>query len=258
MLNARLVIIFGACSSIMVGVLRRFVLQRLFIGALALSIAVWAGAAPVHAKNCRPAKFKLNVKFLDPKVKIVHSKTVTELNRMLGNRDKKVGGGLNSWHKKSSVIRGATVAPLNRASSFKPYYVKRGGRYCYSIKELNINFGFKEHTVFIPRIYAPKSCEYKVVYAHEMTHVKINRKAIKKFLPKFKKQLAKDLSKTAAAVVKSQKAGVAAMRKVIAAALIKGHANMYQYSTPLHNKIDTPKNYRREDAKCKKWVRDVR
>jgi len=231
--------------------------------ALGLVVLLCAGPGPAYAKACKPLKTKVTVKLQDPKVKIIHANTVTEINRMMGNRDTTVGAGMNEWHtpggnSNKSVIRGLTRASLTSGYSFHPYYQKTGSRYCYTIRDVTVKFGFKDHVVFIPRIYAPHSCEYKVVHAHEMTHVQINRQALKKFLPKLKAAVAKHLASKGAAVVKSEKAGVAAMQKVINDALAASIVSMYKYSTPLHNKIDTPRSYKREDAKCKKWVRDVR
>lgn len=236
-----------------------FMCKRCLIPSV-LAVMVMSWPQDAAAKACQPANTKITIKLKDPKAKIVHSKTVTEINKMVGNRDSSVGAGLNEWHapRGASVTRGLTYAPLDSRYSFRPSFWRRGKAYCYSVGELTVNFGFKKHLVYIPRIYAKHSCEYKVVHAHEMKHVKINREALKKYLPKLKADLKKHLAKSGAVVVKNQQVGVEAMQKVISEALSASLSKMYAYSSKRHGKIDTPQNYQRENAKCKSWVRDVR
>ena len=237
-------------------------------GAIALVlcavVSVWlfGGAGTAHARSCpKMPKTKVSVNLLNPPAKLQHANTITEINRLFGVRAKSVGGGLNGWHApggKNSVIRGLTRAKLGASSKFRPYWVKSRGVYCYGAKDLTIDFGYTDHAVFIPRIYAPSSCEYKVVYAHELTHVRINRKAMKKFGATLKAKLEKKLAKSGVVVVRQQNQGVEAYRKLVNDVLAGLIEEMYRYSIPLHDKIDTPTNYHREDAKCKKWVKDVR
>ncbi|HEY9080021.1 hypothetical protein [Magnetovibrio sp.] len=220
------------------------------------------GANTALAKSCpKMAKTKITVNLLNPPAKLQHANTITEINRMFGVRAKSVGGGLNGWHAPggpNSVIRGLTRAKLGGNFSFAPYWVKSSGTFCYSAKELTLNFGYVEHAVFIPRIYAPSSCEYKVVYAHERTHVQINRKAMEKFGATLKQRLETKLAKSGVAVVRQQSQGVQAYRDLVNAVLRELIQEMYLFSIPLHDKIDTPTNYQLEDAKCTKWVKDVR
>jgi len=234
--------------------------QVIFVVGLSAFLSAWAGAS--HAKSCsRMPKTKVTVKLLNSKARLKHANTMTEINRMFGVRAKSVGAGLNGWHApggKNSVIRGLTRAKLGASYQFHPYWVKSGGTYCYTAKDLTVEFGYTEHYVFIPRIYAPKSCEYKVVYNHERTHVRINRQALSKFGATLKTKLEKKLAKSGVVVVRKQSAGVQTYRNLVNAVLADLIEEMYTYSTPLHDKIDTPSNYRREDAKCKKWVKDVR
>jgi len=235
------------------------IVLTLWGGVLALA---FGAVGTAHAKSCpKMAKTRVTVNLLNPPAKLQHANTITEINRLFGVRAKSVGGGLNGWHApggKNSVIRGLTRAKLGASSKFRPYWVKSGGVYCYTAKDLTVDFGYTEHAVFIPRIYAPSSCEYKVVYAHERTHVQINRKAMKKFGATLKVKLERKLAKSGVVVVRQQSQGVQAYRKLVDAVLAELIESMYTYSIPLHDKIDTPTNYHREDAKCKKWVKDVR
>ena len=235
------------------------IVLTLWGGVLALA---FGAVGTAHAKSCpKMAKTRVTVNLLNPPAKLQHDKTITEINRLFGVRAKSVGGGLNGWHApggKNSVIRGLTRAKLGASSKFRPYWVKSGGVYCYTAKDLTVDFGYTEHAVFIPRIYAPSSCEYKVVYAHERTNVQINRKAMKKFGATLKVKLERKLAKSGVVVVRQQSQGVQAYRKLVDAVLAELIESMYTYSIPLHDKIDTPPNYYREDAKCKTWVKDVR
>jgi len=227
------------------------------VGGLLAVVSVWATPTSVWAKTCKPYKTVIKVEMKNPEVMFNHKLSVAELNRHFKNTGKR-GQGLNGWHSGASYIRGVTSTDPDLRYRFLPGYWRSGSQYCFGVKELTLNFGFKSQTVYIPRIYDRHSCEYKVVKAHEDRHVKINQEGLKIYAAKAKKILAQKLSKSAVAVVNSEKAGVEAMKKVINAAAEDVYKGMNKHILPKHGAIDSTESYRRDDAKCSNWVRDVR
>lgn len=230
---------------------------------LVLGLAIVGWAMPSYAQKCpKPAKPKINLTILNPKANLVHANTLTEINRMFGVRAKSVGAGLNGWHApggENGVIRGLTRAQLGFGEfTMRPYWKKYGAVYCYSAKELNIEIGYVQHTVFIPRIYGRHSCEYKVVRAHENKHAAYNRRAMRDFGSKVEARLQQELAKTGAIPVRNKEDGLSAYGKVVNKVLSALLNEMHRTYNPYHEQIDTPENYRKEAAKCEKWVKDVR
>jgi len=88
--------------------------------------------------------------------------------------------------------------------------------------------------------------------------VRINRQALDKFGSTLQNRLEKKLGKSGTVVVGTKNAGVKAYGKMVNGVLSDLVDEMYTYSNHMHGNLDTPKNHRLEDAKCNRWVKDVR
>ncbi len=58
-----------------------------------------------------------------------------------------------------------------------------GNGACGSLAALDVEFGFEPHTIYIPAEFAPQSCAYNAIYAHEARHVATDRAVLEDHLP---------------------------------------------------------------------------
>jgi len=130
----------------------------------------------------------------------------------------------------------------------------RDGRVCVWVTEVSASIGDPVMEVYVAGNYAPDTCQYKVIFDHENTHVRFNLETLRDWLPTVRAAL------TEAAVHKFPviypRPPVAdELRDYLLDNIRSVFALMNEDMRKRNATIDTPENYRREHAKCANWSR---
>ena len=132
----------------------------------------------------------------------------------------------------------------------------RTHRVCVWADSVNIEFSYTKMDVYVSNQYPEGSCPFQVILAHENQHVSINQRVLNKYVALMKQAIRRDRtipSKDRPLAAASFKEG----QDIIAARISKIIQPLYQrYKREVlseNRKIDTMKNYRRIQAKCKDW-----
>lgn len=128
------------------------------------------------------------------------------------------------------------------------------GGFCVSLVAANIQVGFETLTVYLDRKYPKGSCEYEAILAHEMEHVRRNRDAVTRDLPRLRRQVAQVLRAKPALHVReverqARDAYLLYLRQQLGPSL-RAIAAARDRS---NDAIDTPESYRAIAAKCENW-----
>ncbi len=132
----------------------------------------------------------------------------------------------------------------------------RTRRYCAWATSVEVDFSYTKMDVYISSQYPEGSCPYRMILAHENQHVAINQRVLKKYVALMKKAIRRDRSiptRNRPIQVGSVKEG----EDIIEARVNKIVQPLYEgYKKEVlreNKKIDTLRNYRRIQAKCKDW-----
>ncbi len=132
---------------------------------------------------------------------------------------------------------------------------RRDGFYVWT-DTVNVNFSYARMDVYVSSQYPLGSCPYNVILAHENQHVSINTR----LLTKYKALIERALKADRGIPTKAKPLSVLSMvngRAIIAARI--NHivdplmARFKNEATKENGKIDTMKNYKKTQAKCKNW-----
>jgi hypothetical protein len=67
------------------------------------------------------------------------------------------------------------------------------GGYCVYLSEVNAEYGYRSHDVFVASEYRPGTCEYNAILDHENQHVAINRATVREAGPALRQELEQSL-----------------------------------------------------------------
>ena len=170
-------------------------LQKLIIGFSILVGGIATIASPVQAGTDR----KCLATWEFPVVKTKYVKAKSKLNR------RKTGQQIERIAKKSGYAKtrghggllGLTHSSIGPSFAVSTKYIEvEKGRYCLKLRKVEFTFGIRKSEIYVDRKYRKSSCAYKVIYAHEKKHVRINEKTVNDYAPK----ISKELKKRAAAI----------------------------------------------------------
>ncbi len=150
---------------------------------------------------------------------------------------------------------GLTVAPFTGQISTRFRYARaQGGGHCVWLNAATVTVGFEELTVYLNRDYAPGSCQYETVLAHEMEHVNLSRNTVRKYLPKLRAKLlnavrGKPYIRVLGTRRQAQDAYILFLQRQI-----KGTLNEMEAERARKNKkIDTRASYDKLLSQCGEW-----
>lgn len=84
---------------------------------------------------------------------------------------------------------GLTVAALRIGKGTRGrLHAVEPGHWCVQVTHIDLRIGFVDQTVYVPRGYAPGSCEYEAVLAHERAHVEDNLSVLHSLKRAFKER----------------------------------------------------------------------
>ncbi len=159
----------------------RSILGPLILGFSILGLgALWA--PPALAQLC-PGPGKA------PKVTVTAKPGTLRLDRSLD--DKALTALVQKLERNMHLTRGQplglTVGSISaRYRTAIRYRKHQHGGYCVWLSGAQVSVGFEALTVYLDRVYEEGSCEYAAILAHEMTHVRLNRETVAKYLPQLR------------------------------------------------------------------------
>ncbi len=150
---------------------------------------------------------------------------------------------------------GLTVGPISARTRTAIRYKKhQHGGYCVWLSRAEVSVGFETLTVYLDRAYQEGSCEYAAILAHEMTHVRLDREAVEKYLPQLRRAISKAVrAKPSIRVLgvkrQARDAYLLYLRRRLEPTLRAMEAERQRENA----RIDTPESYRAIGDKCVNW-----
>ena len=211
---------------------------------MALAVAVLGFSSDARAACPRVATPAVSVRVADPGPRVSSTKSLSQINAMAGSH------GLS---RKGFRVLGLTEIQI--ASAVKVRYEQRpsGGATCVNVSKVEVRFGLQNHHVHVPREYRRGSCQFKVVMRHEMAHVDVNRRTVRKYAKILKNEMRSVLRRAgptvAGSFVKGQNVQAALVQKVLDDVV----ARFLVERDKLHAVIDTPGGKYSAGGQCQGW-----
>ncbi|MEG3639089.1 hypothetical protein [Magnetococcus sp. PR-3] len=164
---------------------------------------------------------------------------------------------------RSSLIRKAGmpyVRGLTTVKKFNRYQFKfglqnqRNGTLCLYVTNLTMAVGYKDTQVYMDNSYPPGSCEFRVIKAHELKHVRIYNDSLLKELGQLKRSIQHTLSSlTQRTNRQNLKRSQVRMERKVKRLVQSSFKRLQRKAKLANNRIDTRSAYQREQRKCRNW-----
>jgi hypothetical protein len=165
--------------------------------------------------------------------------------------DRKLGGHSSVKLRAGWVTRGLTKTKLESWIKVSVIYRKLGiKRNCIGLESVSVQVGYPHFNIYIARKLKPGSCAYKTTMAHERKHVSIYRDQLQTFLPVFEQHLNQTAKKLMPIIYNSPKAGNKYFLRKLNTEFKRVLKQMNNETKRLHGRMDTPKNYQKEQSLC--------
>ncbi len=82
--------------------------------------------------------------------------------------------------RRNSRVLGTTRSAIISSLKMRFIVARRGRETCVSVSRVNVRFGYSKLVVILPREYPRGSCKQTVVRRHEMAHVSVNRRTLRR------------------------------------------------------------------------------
>jgi len=203
------------------------------------------------AESCpRPAELgepKLEFQLVDPAPKLRHDLDIAGLQRKVGRGDRPASSGF---------VQGLTVSKGGvELQAHWRQGRKRDGSGCLWVQSVEARLALNELTVYIASDYAPGSCEYEAILAHENRHVRIHHEVLEQFSAPVRQALEEGLRRNAVIAVSS---GAFDSNLLIRRLQEPVHPILLRMQAELARRnglLDTPEAYRRDqqESGCHHW-----
>lgn len=214
------------------------------ISQVAVTLGAFGLAGTAQAACPRVAEPAVSVQVVDPGPRVVTTKSIKQINTMAGSH------GLS---RPGFKVLGITEIAIDSGVQVKYQGIPVGSSVCVNVVNVDAHFGLKKHFVNVPREYAQGSCEYNVVLRHEMAHVDVNRRTVRKYAEVLKAEVRRELRNTgsmlAGSMAQGQQAQTAVIQKIVDAVGARFSAELNQ----LHAAIDQPGSPYAAEGQCRGW-----
>ncbi len=163
--------------------------------------------------------------------------------------DEERGYVTGPWHRPIGLTTSEFGAHYSTSFSIG----KATGGYCAYLAEAEVTVGYAQTTVYINRDYPEGSCQYQVVYEHELEHVRVNHETLKAYKPKIIKALKRMIRSKGGIFVHRKEEARSAYLLAIRRSLNPVLDQIVAERDRGNGKLDTRDNYAREHAKCDSW-----
>ncbi len=131
------------------------------------------------------------------------------------------------------------------------------GRFCSSITSIQVDFGFRDTVIYIARELPRRSCPYREVLNHEMTHVSVDKKMLKDFAPKIKQFLRTAANNIGTTVNLAAEDSQLALKAQINDKLSLIAKEVNEVRSLRQAAVDTEEEYERVSASCNGQLRQI-
>jgi len=154
-------------------------------------------------------------------------------------------------HRLGWVTRGLTKTSLERRLNIKiKYQEQANNRVCAVLSEATLEIGYDQFRVYIARQHKPGACEYRTTLDHENTHVRIYQTTLRKYIPRLERKLRQSTVQLrpieASSAARAQRHFISKIERDLQLILNE----MSREMDKANGRIDTVKNYKREQALC--------
>lgn len=218
----------------------------LIVGLVAFALWVPRSALALTCPASTPAQVR--VKLIDPAPRVTSGKSLKQINASA------TGHGLVGKGKRALGITESNLeASLNM--NFVGEVLQRGQTKttCLNVSRIDARFGHKKLVVSLPREYHQGTCKFNVVYRHEMAHVDVARRSIRKYAIVLRTELQRAVQKNNPLNVRNMKVGSAAYQKRLHAVMSSVGKRFEAETKALHAKIDAPGSAYAADGACRGW-----
>ena len=113
--------------------------------------------------------------------------------------------------------------------------------------------GYDKLKVYIARKYRPGSCNYRSILDHENRHVSVFRNTLVKYAPRVERRLKRFAASLGPVVATSADQAAKILQQKLQRELKPLIREMDREMDFRNAKLDSPQNYRREQARCSQW-----
>ena len=211
----------------------------------AQELAQAQGLAQVRGQGCRlvGAPF-VSVQVVDPGPRISSTKSLRQINAMAGSHGLK---------REGFRVLGMTEIDVQSGMRLEFKGQPTQGVLCVQVTKVTASFGLQRHYVHVPREYPRGSCQYKVVMRHEMAHVDVNRRTVRKYAEILKNELRSTLRQAGAVAVRTMADGQKIQGDRVRAVTDKIAKDFNDELDRLHGHIDDPNSQYAARDQCRSW-----
>ena len=219
----------------------------------AISAAWIAGPGPTTAEAAAPcpradSSPQVSLETKPGRVVYDNGKTRRQLQRLQG----KSRGASNS--KRGWKPIGLTLTELKFRMNISVRTLSRPGNgHCGTVSGVTATLGYERITVYLDKRYKRGSCQYRSVLEHEKEHVAIFRGVLDRYAPKVKRRLVLAASGLKPIAARSPQRAADKLQKALQRQMEPLFEEMNRTLDRENDSIDTAANYRREQARCRKW-----
>ncbi|HEY9164492.1 MAG TPA: hypothetical protein VIN57_07755 [Magnetovibrio sp.] len=209
-----------------------------------LTLGGWGFATAALAACPRVGEPAVSVQVVDPGPRVVTTKSIKQINTMAGSH------GLS---KPGFQVLGMTEISIDSGVKVSYRGQPVGQTVCVNVEKVEGHFGLKKHFVNVPREYPRESCQYNVVLRHEMAHVDVNRRTVRKYADVLKAEVRRALRITGSVQAASMAQGQQAQAAVIQKVVDDVGARFSDELNALHAAIDEPGSKYAAAGQCRGW-----
>ena len=126
-------------------------------------------------------------------------------------------------------------------------------RFCGQLSRVDARLGYDKLKVYIARKYRPGSCNYRSILDHENRHVSVFRNTLVKYAPRVERRLKRFAASLGPVVATSADQAAKILQQKLQRELKPLIREMDREMDFRNAKLDSPQNYRREQARCSQW-----
>lgn len=223
-------------------------MNRMSVIFATLSTVVLAGFAVVPAAMAQGCALVgapyVSVQVIDPGPQITSTKSLDQINSMAGS---------HGLLKKGFRVLGMTQIDVQSGMQMEFQGQPTHGMLCVRVNKVQATFGLKRHFVHVPREYARGSCQYTVVMRHEMAHVDVNRRTVRKYAEIMKNEIRSMLRQGGAVPVRTMAEGQQIQTARIQAVVDRLNTAFNAELERLHGEIDAPNSRYAARDQCRSW-----
>jgi hypothetical protein len=188
-------------------------------------------------------------------------KTVNQQSKIKLNRSKTSAQITRFAHSVNSLRQHGKASLLGLAyTEFSPFIIVNvlgqqmpNGRFCIRLNNVDLTIKSEKNEIFIAKKYAPGTCAYRAIMAHEKKHMSINSRVQKEYAVKAKKLITREARRLKPYYAKSVDDGATIALKKLNSRLKPLMVEFWKVREKANNKIDTPASYKRVRRKCANW-----